>query len=294
MLNINSFSFYFLGVGFVWIRFEYQKNGQTKEKIATIKNGKAVNMFCSCGGKYTTKQTAKPIFYDGEKLYCKECGREFKIIDTSILQDKRIKEQREERNRKALENLHIFPAWNDWESYGQFYMLSARIDLESWKTIKKYFHYFTRKELEYSEMESFDFIEGWATRQPYEVEKILMEKGLIKEENKLDNIIEKMEKEKKEREILAKQKRLERIEKEKQMKETEDKLKSFFDGDVVSMTEAEATHYLGRKGETVFNDGVDRFCIDGDYFVQATNMGDFSFARKVLLNDEMKSFISSL
>ena len=280
----------------MWVKFEYEKNGQTKEKITTIKNGKAVNMFCSCGGKYTTKQTAKPIYYDGKKLYCKECGREFKIIDTSILQDERIKAKAEERNRKALETLHLYPAWNDWESYGQHYMLSARVDYDTWKSIKKYFHYFTRRELEYSEMESFDFIEGWATRQPYEVEKILMEKGLIKEENKLDNIIERMEKEKKEREILAKQKKLERIEKEKKMKETEDKLKSFFnnDEDVISMTEAEATHYLGRKGETVFNDGVDRFCIDGDYLVQATNMGDFSFARKVLLNDEIKSFVSSL
>lgn len=291
MLNINSFSFYFLGVDDVWVKFEYEKNGQTKEKMTIIENGKA-NMFCSCGGKYTTKQTAKPVYWNGKKLYCKECGREFKIIDTSILQDERIKAKAEERNRKALETLHLYPAWNDWESYGQHYMLSARVDYDTWKSIKKYFHYFTRRELEYSEMESFDFIEGWATRQPYEVEKILMEKGLIKEENKLDNVLERMEKERKEREILAKQKRL----KEKKMKETEDKLKSFFnnDEDVVSMTEAEATHYLGRKGETVFNDGVDRFCIDGDYFVQATNMGDFSFARKVLLNDEMKSFISSL
>ena len=275
----------------MWVKFEYEKNGQTKEKMTIIENGKA-NIFCSCGGKYTTKQTAKPVYYDGKKLYCKECGREFKIIDTQSLQEKRIKEQREERNRQALKNLHLFPAWNDWEATGQHYMLSARVDYDTWKSIKKYFHYYTRRELEYSEMESFDFIEGWATRQPYEVEKILMEKGLIKEENKLDNVLERMEKERKEREILAKQKRL----KEKKMKETEDKLKSFFnnDEDVVSMTEAEATHYLGRKGETVFNDGVDRFCIDGDYFVQATNMGDFSFARKVLLNDEMKSFISSL
>ena len=291
MLNINSFSFYFLGVDDVWVKFEYEKNGQTKEKMTIIENGKA-NMFCSCGGKYTTKQTAKPVYYDGKKLYCKECGREFKIIDTQSLQEKRIKEQREERNRQALKNLHLFPAWNDWEATGQHYMLSARVDYDTWKSIKKYFHYYTRRELEESEMESFDFIKGWATRQPYEVEKILVSKGLIKEENKLDKVIERMEKERKEREILAKQKRL----KEKKMKETEDKLKSFFnnDEDVVSMTEAEATHYLGRKGETVFNDGVDRFCIDGDYFVQATNMGDFSFARKVLLNDEMKSFISSL
>lgn len=53
------------------IRFEHQKNGQTKEKITTIKNGKTVNMFCICGGKYTTKQTAKPIYYDG-KLYCNQ------------------------------------------------------------------------------------------------------------------------------------------------------------------------------------------------------------------------------
>ena len=279
----------------MWVKFEYEKNGQTKEKMTIIENGKA-NMFCSCGGKYTTKQTAKPVYWNGKKLYCKECGREFKIIDTSILQDERIKAKAEERNRKALETLHLYPAWNDWESYGQHYMLSARVDYDTWKSIKKYFHYFTRRELEYSEMESFDFIEGWATRQPYEVEKILMEKGLIKEENKLDNVLERMEKERKEREILAKQKRLERIAKEKKMKETEDKLKSFFnnDEDVVSMTEAEATHYLGRKGETVFNDGVDRFCIDDDYLVQATNMGDFSFARKVLLNDEIESFVSSL
>lgn len=278
----------------MWIRFEYEKNGQVKEKIVTIKNRVAQKMLCSCGGKYTTEKTAKPIFYDGEKLYCKECGREFKIIDTSILQDKRIKEQREERNRKALENLHIFPAWNDWESYGQFYMLSARVDYNTWKSIKKYFTYYTREILEKSEMESFDFIKGWATRQPYEVEKILMEKGLIKEENKLDKVLERMEKERKERKILAEQKRLERIAKEKKMKEIENKLQSFFDEDAISMTEAEATHYLGSLGETVFNDGVDRFCIDDGYLIQATNMGDFSFARKVLLNDEIKSFISSL
>lgn len=275
----------------MWIKFEYEKNGQTKEKMTIIENGKA-NIFCSCGGKYTTKQTAKPVYWNGKKLYCKECGREFKIIDTSILQEKRIKAKAEERNRKALETLHLYPAWNDWESYGQFYMLSARVDYDTWKSIKKYFHYFTRRELEESEMESFDFIKGWATRQPYEVEKILMEKGLIKEENKLDNIIERMEKEKKEKEM----KRLERIEEEKKMKETKNKLQSFFnnDEDVVSVSESKATHYLGRLGKTVFNDGVNRFCIDGDYFVQATNMGDFSFARKVLLNDEIKSFISSL
>lgn len=279
----------------MWVKFEYEKNGQTKEKMTIIENGKA-NIFCSCGGKYTTKQTAKPVYWNGKKLYCKECGREFKIIDTSILQEKRIKEQREERNRKALETLHLYPAWNDWESYGQFYMLSARVDYDTWKSIKKYFHYFTRRELEESEMESFDFIKGWATRQPYEVEKILVSKGLIKEENKLDKVIERMEKERKEREILAKQKRLERIEKEKKMKEIEDKLQSFFnnDEDVVSVSESKATHYLGSLGETVFNDGVDRFCIDDGYLVQSTNMGDFSFARKVLLNDEIKSFISSL
>ena len=259
--------------------------------MTIIENGKA-NIFCSCGGKYTTKQTAKPVYWNGKKLYCKECGREFKIIDTSILQEKRIKAKAEERNRKALETLHLYPAWNDWESYGQFYMLSARVDYDTWKSIKKYFHYFTRRELEESEMESFDFIKGWATRQPYEVEKILMEKGLIKEENKLDNIIERMEKEKKEKEM----KRLERIEEEKKMKETKNKLQSFFnnDEDVVSVSESKATHYLGSLGKTVFNEGVNRFCIDGDYFVQATNMGDFSFARKVLLNDEIESFVSSL
>lgn len=277
----------------MWVKFEYEKNGQTKEKMTIIENDKA-NIFCSCGGKYTTKQTAKPVYWNGKKLYCKECGREFKIIDTSILQDERIKAKAEERNRNALETLHLYPAWNDWESYGQFYMLSARVDYDTWKSIKKYFTYYTREILEESEMESFDFIEGWATRQPYEVEKILVSKGLIKEENKLDKVLERMEKEKKEREILAKQKRLERIAKEKKIKEIENKLLSFFDEDVVSMTEAEATHYLGRKGQTVFNDGVDRFCIDGDYLVQATNMGDFSFARKVLLNDEIKSFVSSL
>ena len=271
-----------------------KKNNQIKERIVTIKDGVAQKMLCSCGGKYTTEKTAKPVFYDGKKLYCKECGREFKIIDTSEAQEKRIKEQREERNRKALETLHLYPAWNDWEATGQYYMLSARVDYDTWNSIKKYFHYYTRRELEYSEMESFDFIEGWATRQPYEVEKILVSKGLIKEENKLDNVIERKEKEKKEREILAEQKRLERIEKEKKMKEIENKLQSFFDEDVVSVSEAEATHYLGRKGKTVFNDGVDRFCIDDGYLVQATNMGDFSFARKVLLNDEIESFVSSL
>lgn len=52
--------------------------------------------------------------------------------------------------------------------------------------------------------------------------------------------------------------------------------------------------YIMMENSTVINDGVDRFCIDDGYLVQATNMGDFSFARKVLLNDEIESFVSSL
>ena len=48
------------------------------------------------------------------------------------------------------------------------------------------------------------------------------------------------------------------------------------------------------ENSTVINDGVNRFCIDDGYLVQATNMGDFSFARKVLLNDEIEFFVLSL
>lgn len=270
----------------MWIKFEYERN---KDKIVSIKNGVAQRMLCSCGGKYTTEKTANPVYWDGKKLYCKECGREFKVIETS-------ETQKEERNRKALENLHLFPAWNDWEATGQHYMLSARVDYDVWKSIKKYFSYYTKEILEESEMESFDFIKGWATRQPYEVEKILIKKGLIKEENKLDNILERREQERKEKERLVEQKRIERIVEEKKMREIKNKLQSFFnnDEDVVSVSEAEASHYLGSLGETVFSDGVNRFCVDGGYLVQSTNMGDFSFARKVLLNDEIKSFVFSL
>lgn len=269
----------------MWVKFQHEN----KERTTSVKNGKAVNMLCSCGGKHTTKQTAKPVYFNGEKLYCKECGRKWVVTDTQEL-------KKERENKKALENLHIFPAWNDWESYGQFYMLSARVDLETWKTIKKYFHYFTRRELESSEMESFDFIEGWATRSPYEVEKILMEKGLIKEENSLDNILEKQR--------IAKEKREERRKAEKKQKEIEtakrkekeDTLLGFFrdDGDVIALSDAEATHYIGRKGETVFQDRVSRFCVDGGYLVHARSMGDFFFARKVLLNDDISEYLKEI
>ena len=199
-------------------------------------------------------------------------------------------------NRKALENLHLFPAWNDWEATGQHYMLSARVDYETWKTIKKYFTYYTREMLEKSEMESFDFVTGWATRQPYTVEKILIEEGLIKECNKLDNVLKRMEEERKEKEKLMEQKRQERLEKRRIEHKTVDKLCSFFNDEdkVEVLSDAEATHYLGLKGETVFRTSVHRFCIGEGYLVQSTNMGDFSFARKVPLNDEIYTFVESL
>ena len=280
-----------------WIKFEaITTDGKTVTRRDTIKNGILRNTLCSCDGKYKTKATAKRVLFDGKKCYCEECGKEFKVLDTSEAEKQRLQEQAEERNRKALETLHLYPAWNDWEATGQHYMLSARVDYDTWKLIKQYFTYYTKEMLEESEMESFDFITGWATRQPYEVERILLEKGLIKEENKLDNVLKRMEQERQERKRLSEKKRQEEQEKRQVEKRIKEGLNFFFkdDDNVSVLSDSEATHYLGRKGETVFVDAVNRFCVDDGYLIHSTNVGDYNYAKRVLLNDEMKSFIEAI
>lgn len=275
-----------------WVKFEIERNGRKIEKIAYIENGVARKILCSCNGKYPTEKTAKPVFYDGKKLYCKECGREFKVVDTSEMAKARREAEAEERNRKALENLHLFPAWSDWEATGQYYMLSARVDYEVWKKIAPYFTYYTRRSLQESEMESFDFVEGWATRNPKKVEEILINEGLIKPQNSLEKVVERIEKEKEEKRRASEKAKKERLERQAKEKMIKDKLSSFFNDDnVVQLSDAEATHYLGSKGETVFRDNVNRYCVDDGYLVHSRSMGDFFFARKVLLNDEILRFV---
>lgn len=275
-----------------WVKFEIEKNGRKIEKIAYIENGVARKILCSCNGKYTTEKTAKPVFYDGKKLYCKECGKEFKVVDTSEMAKARREAEAEERNRKALENLHLFPAWSDWEATGQYYMLSARVDYEVWKKIAPYFTYYTRRSLQESEMESFDFVEGWATRNPQKVEEILIGEGLIKPQNSLEKVVERIEKEKEEKRKVSERAKKERLERQARKKERENTLLGFFrDDDVIALSDAEATHYIGRKGETVFQDSVSRFCVDDGYLVHSRSMGDFFFARKVPLNDEILRFV---
>jgi len=280
-----------------WVKFEIERNGRKMEKIAYIENGVARKILCSCGGKYTTEKTAKLVYWDGEKLYCKECGREFKVVDTSEMAKARREAESEERNRKALENLHLYPAWSDWEATGQYYMLSARVDYDVWKKIAPYFRYYTRRSLQESEMESFDFVEGWATRNPQKVEEILIGEGLIKPQNCLEKVVERIEKEKEEKRKVSEMAKKEKLERQAKEKKIKDKLSSFFDDDsVVRLSDAEATHYLGSKGETVFRDSVNRFCVDTEdyYLVHAMSVGDFNYAEKVKMNDEILGFVRKL
>ena len=64
--------------------------------------------------------------------------------------------------------------------------------------------------------------------------------------------------------------------------------------DVIALSDAEATHYIGRKGETVFQDSVSRFCVDDGYLVHSRSMGDFFFARKVPLNDDISEYLKEI
>lgn len=162
----------------------------------TIKGNEVYNrhgkrMYCSCTGN--TEETATAMMYnDEEGVYCPHCHeKKVEILQTY----EEWKQEQEEKEREQLENIHIVEVGSDWECGFKFYGLSARIDYDSWGKIKHLFRYYRRGWSFECEMEwEYGEPTGWLTQSPEEVEKILIEMGIMKEENTMEAINEKAKK----------------------------------------------------------------------------------------------------
>lgn len=183
-----------------YVKFRIEKNGENIEVDGYIDDNNHLYrryrqrtgeykapILCSCTGN--TKETATPFKadYKNRKIICPECGKTGIIIENHEDREKAA----EEENKEKLKNLYIGVAATEWEYGWTFYKLSAKIPYEDWKDIKKYFDYnFYDEEMEID----YGSTKGWTTRAPEKVEKILVEKGLIKPENTMKAIAERYEK----------------------------------------------------------------------------------------------------
>lgn len=181
------------------------KNPKNNKNMSLILNGNIVDkLLCSCDGKYTKASECNPFIFDAEKrtVTCPECGKELEIIQTPAEKEEKRRVEAEERNREALKNLKLVESGSDWECGFKFYELSANIEYADWLKIKQYFNYYSRGWSKGQEME-WDYGEpsGWLTTNPEAVEKILVDSGLIKPENTMKAISERvaLEKEQKEK-----------------------------------------------------------------------------------------------
>ena len=197
---------------------------------------------CSCTGK--TKKTATKIEYDDGIFKCPKCGSikndKIKVLKTA---DELITEakEKEEKHKKEMEeskkenraNLHLEEIGWSLSSGIHYYALSTTIDYDDWKIVKDLFFY-NRYNAEDEEFDCIGDISGWVTRNPEEVEKRLVEAGLIKPENTLQ--------------ALKERKELERIEQEK-TKEKRTKIKEQIDKAFENAEKPEGENIV--KGESI-------------------------------------------
>jgi hypothetical protein len=144
-----------------------------------LENKQGKPLLCSCTGK--TEKTASPVLYKDGEVKCSNpnCKRTFKIVYTYEDEMKKIAEY----EARKKDEFKVELADEDWETGIKYYMLSSRVDSDVWKKIAKYFTYYHKGEIE--DTASGYPLTGWATRQPEEVEKILVNEGLIQTKNTL-------------------------------------------------------------------------------------------------------------
>lgn len=167
--------------------------------LAKIKpNGDTSNikLQCSCTGK--TRKTATDIHFENNEFICPKCGKnitsKIKILKTATelmkeAQEKENKWKKEmnEKEKENRENLHLEEVGWSLSSGIHYYALSTTIEYDDWLKVKEFFFY-NRYNPEDEEFDCIGSISGWVTRQPEEVEKRLVEAGLIKPENTMEAI----------------------------------------------------------------------------------------------------------
>ena len=157
-------------------------NGKINSAQINTEENSVLRAKCG-GGDNPHKPTEFALDLKNNRIYCKKCGREFKIVEKSWV--KRA-EAEAEAEAERLANLQVRSAGKCWETGIEYFYLSARVSREIWGKISHLFSYFKKGWTRDSEME-FDGFEpcGWLTVKPEEVENILVKEGLIKAENTL-------------------------------------------------------------------------------------------------------------
>lgn len=267
------------------------KNPKTnKNRNVVLKHNKTDKLLCSCNGKYTKASDCNAFVFDetNRTLKCPECGKELEIIETPSERKERKEAEAEERNREALKNLKLVEAGSDWECGFKFYELSANIDYNHWLKVKEHFKYYAKGWSNGQELE-WDYGEpsGWLTTNPEAVEKILVKEGLIKPENTMKAISERiaLEKEQKEKEFVK------REEISKNMEEIHAKINDEFIScnNVRGLSDSEADeHYFNPdfgKGNVV------TYTVTDTEIIQCRNMGDFKTGVAIPYTENLENLI---
>lgn len=251
------------------------KNPKTGKNMSLILKDNIVDkVVCSCDGKYTKASDCNAFVFDEEKrtLKCPECGKELDIIETPAERKERKEAEEEERNSEALKNLKLVEAGSDWECGFKFYELSANIEYADWLKVKDHFKYYNKGWSNGQELE-WDYGEpsGWLTTNPEAVEEILVESGLIKPENTMKAISERiaLEKEQKEKEFAKREELRDRME-EIQSKINEEFI-SCNNGRMLSDAETNGYYFNPDFGKGT----VVTYTIKDAEIIQCRDMGDF-------------------
>lgn len=289
------------------IRDEKMKKNQIKVKrvqngtqtLFTIKNDKVYDAFgknpvyCSCTGN--TVETATPMRWDGEKVYCPNCHEhKVEVIQTYDEWKKEQDEKDRKRNEERLANLHLVEMGSDWECGFKFYGLSANIDYDDWLKVKKHFKYYNKGWSRGQELEwNYGEPSGWLTRNPQAVEEILVKEGLIKPENTMDAIQERAEIEKQERKAEREEAITKRNEIKEQMNVIDEKIKEAFNSEKTrTLTDAEArsTHF----NSTYFRNTIRSFTIKDGEIIKTNHMVDFIYGVAIPYSKEIEELIKEL
>ncbi|WP_299523207.1 hypothetical protein [uncultured Methanobrevibacter sp.] len=243
-----------------------------------LNHNRTEKLLCSCGGKHTKASDCNAFVFDeaNRTLKCPECGKELVIIQTPAEKMEVKQAEAERKNRERLKNLHMVEAGSDWECGMKYYQLSANIEHEDWLKVKEHFKYYNcgwsdEQELEWESGEPT----GWLTTNPKAVEDILVESGLIKPENAMNAISERvaLEKEQNEKELAEKRVNREKISRE--MENINEQINNQFANcaNVRRLSDAEAhKHYFN---PTFGKGNVVTYTINNSEIIKCMDMGDF-------------------
>lgn len=279
-----------------------------KFETITIKNpktGKNMSLYlkennildrivCSCNGKHTKASDCNAFVFDEKNrtVKCPECGKELEIIQTPAEKEEKRRAEAEERNREALKNLKLVESGSDWECGFKFYELSANIEYADWLKVKDHFKYYNKGWSNGQELEwNYGEPSGWLTTNPEAVEKILVKAGLIKPENTMKAISERiaLEKEQKEKEMAKRKAKREEL--SDRMKEIQSKINDEFiscnNGRMLSDAEANKHYFKPDFGKCT----VVTYTVTDTEIIQCRDMGDFKSGIAIPYTENVENLI---